>query len=26
MGSDLRTAISQVEEKDGLDFYWDSRE
>lgn len=26
MGSDLRTAISKVEEKDGLDFYWDSRE
>lgn len=26
MGSDLRTAISRVEEKDGLDFYWDSRE
>ena len=26
MGSDLRAAISTVEEKDGLDFYWDSRE
>jgi len=26
MGSDLRHAVAQVEESEGLDFYWDSRE
>lgn len=26
MGSDLREAIAKVEERGGLDFYWDSRE
>lgn len=26
MDSDVRKAVSNVEEKDGLKFYWDSRE